>query len=442
MTDTKLANSGGREPLSLQLYRRAMWFGKPVIDHVLKRRLAHAKEDRIRISERKGKPSRDRPAGALIWCHAASVGEALALLRLIDQLLATYQSVNVLLTTGTLTSARLISERLPPRAFHQFVPVDHPVYTKEFLNHWQPDLTLWMESELWPNLLGQTRNQNVPIVLVNARISDASFRRWRHAPRTIRALLQCFDKCLAQDELSAERFRTLGATNVVTTGNLKFASEPQAAALKDLDELNKAMGERPAWLAASTHQGEDEIVAAAHAQVKTQAPDLLTTIVPRHPERGPEIADALTQSGCGVSLRSRAEPIIQATEIYIADTLGELGLFYRMNPISFIGGSLVPHGGQNPLEAACLGSAVLHGPHIQNFAVIYRDMCQRNAALKVESEDELASAIIMLMQDWEKKEIQLKSAQQFVADGDRVLRQVVEELGPLLEKIDRNSFES
>ncbi len=442
MTGTKVANSVNREPLSLQLYRHAMWIGKPVIDHILERRLAHAKEDGTRISERKGKPSRDRPAGTLIWCHAASVGESLALLRLIEQLLTTYQSANVLLTTGTLTSARLISERLPPRAFHQFVPVDHPVYIKEFLNHWQPDLTLWMESELWPNLLSQTRNQNVPIVLVNARMSDTSFRFWRHAPRTIRALLECFDKCLAQDERSAERFHTLGAMDVVTTGNLKFASEPLAATPKELEKLKNSMGKRPAWLAASTHQGEEEIIAAAHAQAKTRAPDLLATIVPRHPERGPCIADILTRSGCEVALRSRAEPVGQATEIYIADTLGELGLFYRLNPISFIGGSLVPHGGQNPLEAAHLDSAILHGPHIQNFATIYRDMHQRNAALKVESEDELASAIIMLTQNREKKETQLQNARQIMADGDNVLNRVVEELGPLFEKIDLNSFES
>ncbi len=440
MTATNARNRSGIEPLSLQLYRCATRFGKPLIDHLLARRLARAKEDGARINERKGIPSRDRPPGVLIWCHAASVGESLALLALIDRLLAQHKTANVLVTTGTLTSAKLMADHLPPRAVHQFVPVDHPDYVSQFLSHWAPDLALWIESELWPNLLSQTRGRDIPMALINARMSDGSFRRWGRAPRAIHSLLDCFDICLAQDEITVDRLSALGAERVVATGNLKFAASPLAAAAEELSVLERAMAQRHAWLAASTHPGEEEIVALAHDLLKDQWPDLLTTIVPRHPELGQSVAQELSNSKHIVALRSRSEPITPETEIYVADTLGELGLFYRANPVTFVGGSLVKHGGQNPLEPARLNSAILHGPHVQNFTQIYEDMIQHDATVKVETADELAKAVSTLVKDSNKREDQIVRARQIVADADGVLNRTLGELHPLLVELDDVRF--
>ncbi len=432
------ANAGtGTTPLSLQLYRQATRFGKPLIDHVLARRLARAKEDANRISERKGVPGRDRPPGPLVWCHAASVGEALALLSLIDKVLEANEAAHVLVTTGTVTSAALMAHRLPQRALHQFIPVDYPGYVEKFLNHWRPNLALWMESELWPNLLSQTRALNIPMALVNARMSDESFRRWQRASRTAQSLLRCFDTCLAQDEISAERLRKLGAARVVATGNLKFAAPPLAADPDDLATLNKAMTGRPSWLAASTHSGEEEIVARTHDELKSQLQGLLTTIVPRHPDRGASVADTLSKEQRVVALRSRGDPIVAATDIYVADTLGELGLFYRLNAVNFVGGSMVNHGGQNPLEAARLGSAILHGPHVQNFTQIYDEMNRQNAAHEVVTTDSLAGAVLMLLNDSKKRNAQVDSARQIVGDADSVLSRILSELSPYLTELDR-----
>jgi 3-deoxy-D-manno-octulosonic-acid transferase len=355
--------------LTLRTYRLIAAAAMPLVPVLLRRRARRGKEHRARMSERRGEAKFDRPDGGLIWLHAASVGELASVLPLIGRISA--RGINMLVTTGTVTSAGLAEQRLPRGVVHQYVPVDVPVYVRRFLNHWQPDLALFVESDLWPNMIIETSQRGVPMILVNARLSEKSFQRWRQLPRTIGNLLRRFDLCLAGTPDDSLRLSDLGAPRVITTGNLKLDVPAPGADSARLAQLTNAINGRRVIAAASTHAGEEEIVLAAYKRLRGAFPDLLALIAPRHPDRGAAIADMAAAAGLKPRLRSRGELPDAATHVYIADTMGELGLFYRVAPIVFIGGSLIEHGGQNPIEAAKLGAAILHGPHVWNFAEIY-----------------------------------------------------------------------
>ncbi len=354
---------------ALRVYRLISAAAMPIAPLLLARRLARGKEQRGRVSERRGEAGLARPDGGLIWLHAASVGELASVLPLIERISS--RGVSVLVTTGTVTSSGLAEQRLPRGVIHQYVPVDVPLYVRRFLTHWQPDLALFVESDLWPNMMIETSRRGVPMILVNARLSENSFHRWRHLPRTIGNLLKRFDLCLAGTPDDALRLSDLGAPRVITTGNLKLDVPAPSADSTQLARLKDAIAGRPVIAAASTHAGEEDIVIAAHKRLSRTFPNLLTLIAPRHPDRGAAIADIAAAAGLTVRLRSHGELPNAATSIYVADTMGELGLLYRVAPFVFVGGSLVPHGGQNPIEAAKLGAAILHGPHVWNFAEIY-----------------------------------------------------------------------
>lgn len=378
-------------PLGLRLYRGVSGgfelFARPFLIH----RARRGKEERTRLGERRGESTRGRPAGHLVWLHGASVGEVLSLLPLVEAL--TKQDVSVVVTSGTVTSAQILEHRLPPGALHQFVPLDLPRYADRFLRHWRPDLILFAESELWPNLLLEAKRKEIPILLANARMSERSFRRWGHFGRIAKHILSLFDVCLAQTPGDADRLLRLGAPRVSVSGNLKFdSSAPPVSPLK-LSALKALVGSRPVWLGASTHKGEDEAVLSAHAKLSVYFPDLLTLIAPRHPERGKAISALATRAGLRTALRSSGLVPDSATDVYIADTIGELGLFFRLAPIVFMGGSLIPHGGQNPIEPVKLGAAVLHGLHVENFADIYAVLGKSGGAISIPEPDMLAQTV-------------------------------------------------
>jgi 3-deoxy-D-manno-octulosonic-acid transferase len=299
-----------------------------------------------------------------MWVHAASVGETMSVLPLITRL--TDGGLGVLLTTGTRTSAELASARLAPGAIHQFVPLDAPQWVGRFFDHWRPDAGLIVEAEFWPNLIFMAHDRAIPLGLVNGRLSAKSFHSWTHAGGFARDLLSCFSVLTAQDAQSAARLESLAHRPVALPGNLKFDAPDLPDNPAGRADLTGQIAGRPVWLAASIHPGEDEIVLGAAKSLQATIPDLMTLIAPRHPERGAALCDLAIATGFKAARRSRAEPITPETKIYIADTLGELGLFYRLAPITFMGGSLIPHGGQNPLEAARLGSAVMIGPNHWN----------------------------------------------------------------------------
>ena len=380
----------------LGAYRGLSTLAPPALKLLLKRRLARGKEDAARLGERMGIAARARPEGKLVWLHAASVGEALSTLPLIERVLARLPRAHALVTSGTVTSARIMAERLPARAFHQFVPLDAAPWVARFLDHWRPDLALWIESELWPNLLRQTAARGIPIALVNARMTERSFRGWKRWPGAARDVLGAFRLVLAQSETYAERFRALGAAEVSAAGNLKYAAPPLPADGAKLAALRAAIGTRRVWLAASIHPGEEEPVAEAQSLLK-RAGGALGIVVPRHPPKGAAMAEAIRARGLTVAVRSAGALPEADTAVYVADTLGELGLFYRVASLALVGGSLIPHGGQNPIEPALFGVPVLHGPHVENFADVIRALTHAGAAFAVKDGRSIAACLENLL---------------------------------------------
>lgn len=410
--------------------RRALWRGighllTPAVRLWLRRRVTQGKENAARLGERFGQAGRPRPTGPLVWCHGASVGEAQALLPLLQHLHKLRPDVTLLLTTGTVTSAALVEQRVAETAIiHQFVPVDLPAAVDAFLDHWRPDLVLWSESDFWPGILSELRRRNIPALLANARLSERSVSRWLLAPHTARWLLAAFDAIYAQTGDDAARLRRLGAAQVTEAGNLKQAAPPLPADYAALADWRAQLTGRPLWLAASTHPGEEAQIAAAHRLLKPQLPGLLTMIVPRHPDRGAALKTELAAPDLQIALRSAGEQPDAGTDLYIADTMGELGLWYRLCPVVMMGGSLIPHGGQNPLEPARLGCAVLFGPQMFNFSEATAGLLGTGGALQVRDAQSLADAVSALLQDPARRETIAAAGRRFASAEDAVIERL------------------
>lgn len=480
---------------ALSLYLAASLLAGPIARPLLRRRLARGREDAARLDERLGEASLPRPEGPLVWLHGASVGEATSALPLVSALLA--RGLGVLVTTGTVTAAERMGDLLPEGALHQFVPVDTASAVRGFLDHWRPDLAILMESELWPRLITETGARAIPMALVNARLSERSFRRWRALPGMARQLFGSFDLVLTQDEVSVGRVGDLGG-RARHAGNLKAMVEAPESGRDELQTIRELLGGRPLWLAASTHAGEEEAMIAAQralaaaygstpgpgtdtaadagsegsAPVSRQsgeaaldasphgasdiAPEALEgaapqaashggticmestppssgagqegprvgdsnaqsamkprpaltetkdgakpllILAPRHPERGEAVAGLLSEAGLSFARRSEGKMPGRATDVWLADTLGEMGLWYRLAPIAFIGGSLVEVGGHTPFEPIALGAAVLHGPHVANFAPVYAALDRAGGAIEISNAPELAATLRALLAD-------------------------------------------
>jgi 3-deoxy-D-manno-octulosonic-acid transferase len=396
-------------PAGLRAYRLLSALATPLAPLLLAQRLRRGKEDGARLGERRGEAGVRRPAGALIWVHGASVGEILSALPLVERLRA--RGIRLLVTSGTVTSSDLAGQRLPPDVIHQFVPLDAPRFVRRFIDHWQPGLALFMEQDLWPNLMIEATRRGVPLILVNGRLSEASFQRWRRVPDTIANLLGRFDLCLARTPADGARFSELGAPRVVTSGNLKLDVPAPPADARALEALKRAIGSRPVVAATSTHAGEETAIIEAHRRLRKNFPDLLTLIAPRHPDRGAGVAQLA---------------------IYVADTVGELGLIYRLAPVVFIGGSLIPHGGQNPIEAAKLGAVILHGPHVSNFAEIYAALDAAHGAEPVSDAGRLTATIAKLLSYPDARARVAENARATVEAQSGALDRTVQSLEPYL----------
>lgn len=379
-------------PASLALYGAATGLLEPFAPALLRRRAAAGKEDPARLSERLGRADRARPEGPLVWLHGVSVGESLSLLPLIEALNARAPETQILVTSGTRTSAELLARRLPPGVIHQYAPVDGPRTVARFLDHWRPDLGVFVESELWPNMILAARRRGVRLALVSARMTEASARGWTRVPAGARTLLSAFDLVLPQEAETADRLSRLGA-QVGPFLSLKLAGGPLPCDMGELERLRAAIGERPVILAASTHPGEEEIIARAFQAADR---DALLVIAPRHPDRAAEIAASLTAQGFHVTRRSDGSP--PGKGIYLADTLGEMGLFFRLARAAIMGGSFLPGvGGHNPLEPARLGIAAVTGPHAFNARAVYDEMFAEVAAIEAADEAALTRHIAGLI---------------------------------------------
>jgi len=417
-------------PMTLRTYQKLSAAVALLAPALIKRRLKQGKEDPARIGERRGVSRDTRPHGPLVWIHGASVGEVLAVAALIEKLRAL--NIRILLTSGTVTSASIVAKRFPPDIIHQYVPYDSPRFVARFLDHWRPSLALFVESDLWPNLILSSAARRLPMVLINGRMSQRSFRRWGRMTGTISALLGRFDVCLVRSDVDAERFTALGSRNVVTTGNLKLDVAAPPADSAKLERLMSLTRGRPIVVAASTHPGEEDILLEVHRTLAGFFPALLSVIVPRHPDRGETIARAVTASGLQVAQRSREELPTALTDIYVADTMGELGLFYRLAPIVFMGGSLVEHGGQNPIEAVKLGASVVHGPHVFNFTDVYEALDNAGGARQADTQEALVKQLGRLLADPAARKSSVDAAERVVEQLGGGLDRTLAALEPYL----------
>jgi 3-deoxy-D-manno-octulosonic-acid transferase len=417
-----------------RLYHLATRIGQPAILLLLHQRKKLGKEDAHRFAERRGIASLPRPSGPLIWLHGASVGESQALLPLIDRLAKTGQAT-ILLTTGTVTSARLLAMRLPGNAIHQYVPVDHPDWAKAFLDHWQPDLALWSESDFWPNLLELTHQRQIPMVLVQGRVSPRSFANWLKIPSFIGHILGHFDLCLAQSPADADRLSRLGAHGVNYLGNLKQSVPPLPADPDHMAQIAGLIDHRPVWVAASTHPGEEAVAARVHASLKARHPNLLTIIIPRHPTRAAAIAEQILKMGLTLAIRSQDHPLSPTTDIYLVDSIGELGLFFRVSPLVFMGKSLCVEGGQNPFEPALLGAAILFGPLMTNFVEMCQSLLAEHAAIQIEDEQQLMDQLDHLLTHPQAIASLGKAALAWAAREAGILDRFIRTLAPFLDRL-------
>ena len=382
----------------LKLYHYATLLATPLAERALDWRAAHGKEDSARLDERMGRASRPRPAGRLVWLHGASLGEGLSLLPLVERFIQ--QGVETLVTTGTVSSAQTLRARLPAGAVHQYAPLDSPQFVASFLDHWRPDVAVFAESELWPNMIAGLRTRRTPLVLANARISETSAARWGKWPRTARRIFGAIDLCLAQDADNAARFQALGAPNVRVAGNLKYDAPAPPVDAARLAAVAADIGQRPVWAAVSTHPDEETAILDAHSILTQRLPNLLTLIAPRHSERGAPIVERARARGLNVARQSQDGAPTQDVQIYVADTLGEVGVVFRSASVVFMGKSLAaPGGGQNPIEPAQCGCAVLHGPHVGNFVEVYATLDADKGAVQIDDAAALARAVQFLLTD-------------------------------------------
>lgn len=407
----------------------------PALPLWLKRRALKGKEDPTRQGERFGMASIARPAGQLFWMHGASVGEVTMLIPLIDKVLTEYPAAHVLVTSGTTTSAELMAKRLPARAFHQYVPLDTPKAVTAFLDHWQPNMAFWAESEIWPNLLLQTKARNIPMALINARMSEKSVQGWFKRRQSAQSLFGCFDLILAGDEATANGLSWLLGKDIESAGSLKEAAPTLPVNAGDLTKLKTQIGNRPVWCAASTHKGEEEIILAAHEKVRSKHPEVLLILALRHPERMEEVFGLVGKTH--MSIRSQGSDLHTLSSIYLFDTIGEMGLAYSLSDITFVCGSLVEGlMGHNPLEPARFSNAVLTGAHISSFADSYMSMIAFDAAQRILSPKMVGDAVSELFSNPDALARQQRLALDYAQSRNAVLDFVWDKLSPILPEAD------
>ncbi|MEM1048825.1 MAG: 3-deoxy-D-manno-octulosonic acid transferase [Pseudomonadota bacterium] len=417
----------------LSLYRNAGYLLAPALGLLLDRRTRRGKEDPARRDERYGIASVQRPPGPLVWVHAASVGETNAVIPVIQAIAE--RGLAILLTTGTVTSAAIARDALPAGAIHQYVPFDVEPYVTRFLDHWSPDLALFAESEIWPLTLAQLGDRSIPVVILNGRISARSAAHWSRSPRFSGEVFGNIDLCLAQSERDATLYAGLGVVSARAVGNLKFDRDAPPFDAEALAHLKDVLAGRRAWIAASTHQGEEALALTAHAALMQSNPDALLILVPRHPQRGPDVAQLVKIEGLTAAIRSAGDEPSRNVSVYIADTIGDLGLLYRLSEMAFVGGSFVERGGQNPVEPAQLNVPILHGPNVRNFKDIYRDLNEVGGALRCDDAEVFRDVVLSLWSDVDRRRTIAEQAAAYVREQRGALARTLDALTPFIDPL-------
>jgi 3-deoxy-D-manno-octulosonic-acid transferase len=417
-------------PTGLFLYRAATAALEPLAPAVLAHRARRGKEDPERVDERLARAAVERPDGPLVWLHGASVGEGLSLLPLVEALKLRAPAANLLVTSGTVTSAELLGRRLPTGAVHRYAPVDAPGVAARFLDQWRPDAVVLAESELWPNLVIQAQTRGARLAMLSARLSEKSLKGWRRSPASARRLLGAFDLVMAQDDAGAAALARLGARDDGRL-NLKLAGEPLPVDDLALERARAAAAGRPVLVAASTHAGEEAIILDAFAAVAGHPAAPLLVIVPRHPVRGPAVALLAAERGVAVRRQGAGEPFDGRAAVHVADGLGELGLWFRLAGAALVGGSLIDGlGGHNPLEPARLGAPILVGPYVRNWRSVYEAMGERVVAVR--DGKALGKAFAAALDDPAAARARAEAARAYASIGARAVDAAAERLAALL----------
>ncbi len=422
-------------PVDLRLYRLMTGLLTPFLPGILQRRAAKGKEDPARLNERLGIAPIDRPGGALVWLHGASVGESIVALSVADEMRLHAPHLRFLFTSGTKTSADLIANRLIAGDYHRYVPVDTPRSTAAFVRGWAPDLAVFVEGEIWPNLLMSTRAAGIKSALINARMTTKSINNWAKRLAAAHYLFDGFDLVLPADERTATGLSRLRTRAIGPSGNLKLASTRPSIDASALSDVRGAIGDRPVWLAASTHCGEEKILIGAHLALLMAAPDALLILAPRHPERGNDVEVDCRLAGIIPARRSRGHFPTPLGSIWLWDTIGELGLAMSVAPVTFMGGSLVTGvGGHNPVEPAQLGSAIISGPYVHNFEDLYQELEDEGGVRIIDDmmSDRIAMAIAGLIGDDQQRDSEIAAARSVVARGAGAMETTVTALLDLL----------
>ncbi len=419
---------------ALIVYRLLTRLLEPLAPRLLDARARKGKEDPVRVDERLGLTRIPRPPGDLVWLHGVSVGETLSLIPVVERLRKVRPDLAILVTSGTVTSAALLAQRLPDGVIHQFAPVDAPGAVDAFLDHWRPSVGLFVESELWPNLILGARQRGVKLVLASARITEKTADGWRRFPGAARRILSAFDRVLPQDPASAGRLETLGA-RIDGHVNLKLAGDAPPHDGAAFTRLSAAIGDRPVVVAASTHDGEEIALVRALDKLTDR---LCLVLVPRHPERAIAIAAALTRDGYRFAQRSQGREPDRDTDLYLADTLGEMGLFLRLADVVVMGGSFSaalekpPVGGHNPLEPARLGKPAVTGPDMTNWAAVTEHLVQAGGLVVVQAPWDLPAVLSPLLADDAAARAMGDRARRAAADAGSGLDRLIEVMTPLL----------
>ena len=383
--------------MAMYLYKLIGFILIPFIPFIIFRRLSDGKETKGRTNERYGKTQIKNISNKLVWIHAASVGESLSIIPIVKEMIKDKYFDTILITTGTTSSSKIIKQKLGKKVIHQFIPFDIVIYAKRFLNHWKPSLAIFVESEIWPNIIYETKKMNIPLIILNGRMTLKTFKRWTLLGSFSKKLFSNFDACCTQNSDSAIFYKKLGIINTEFTGNLKFAHHDIKIDEESYDYLKNSSRDRVIFLAASTHNGEENIIKNISLNISKVHKNLLTIIVPRHPQRKDILAGV---KGNKIAVRSKKEKITKNTLFYIADTIGELNLFYKLANVIFVGGSMVNHGGQNPIEAAYYGKTILHGKNIQNFIDVYEILKLMKLTEQVENERQLELFVNRLIDNY------------------------------------------
>ncbi len=371
----------------------------------------------------------------VIWFHGASVGESLCGMAMLKVVAKKYPDAFFVFTTCTEMSGQILREKLPKNAYYQPVPWDYAPYVQRFLNHWKPSIAFFIEADYWPNLILKTADQKIPLVLLNGRISQRSFKRWKIFSSLFKKMISSFSYIFPQTQEDLKRFQQFGGHDIKYVGNLKYSSSPLAYDSTQLKILETAIKDRPFWCAASTREGEETAAMNTHIALQKTFKNILTIVIPRHPHRAEKVVNDFEATGLKVARRSKNDPIQKDTDIYIADTIGEMGLFYALSPIVFVGGSLVPIGGHNPLEPAHLKCAILAGPHTFNNKQIFQELKENNAIKTIHNAEEMTKVVNRLLKNDVERNTLTKNAYTLVTEHTKTVDKILKELTPLLKKV-------